>query len=69
MSLPSVLIFYKENEEVKRQFVNCGWFCNPETIKRGIRGSLIDSGSDFEWDIAEAYSMKFTKSEINENKP
>lgn len=63
MGLPSTVIFYKENEEVKRQFINCGWFCNPKTVKRGIR-SLIDSGGDFEWDNAEAYGIKFTKSEV-----
>ena len=64
MSLPSVVIFYKENEEVKRQFINCGWICNNNIVKNGIRRSLINSGNDFQWDIAKAYGMSFTKEEV-----
>jgi hypothetical protein len=67
MSLPSVVIFYNKNEEVKRQFINCGWFCNYKTVINGIKRSLIDS-NDFEWDIAKAYSMTFTKEEVETQK-
>jgi hypothetical protein len=64
MSLPSVVIFYKGDEEVRRQFINCGWFCNNNTVKNGIKRSLINSGNDFEWDVAKAYGMSFTKEEV-----
>ena len=62
MSLPSVVIFYKEDQEVSREFINCGWICNDKTIASGIKRSLI--GKTFDWDTAKAYGKKFTKKEI-----
>jgi hypothetical protein len=64
MILPSVVTFYKDNKEVRRLFVNCGWFCNPETIKNGIKITL-KMNKKFDWDIAEAYNVKFNKKDFN----
>ena len=64
MSLPSVVIFYKDENEIKRAFINCGWFCNPNTVKNAIKRTLIDCGEVFDWDVAEAYGMKISKTEI-----
>ena len=65
MSLPSTVIFYKDGNEIKRAFINCGWFCNPNTVKRGIKQTLINCGEVFEWDVAEAYGMKISKIEVD----
>ena len=66
MSLPSVVIFYKEDKEVKRLFINCGWICNEETVKNGVKASLVfhDHDHDFEWDVVKAYGMSFTKKDL-----
>jgi hypothetical protein len=64
MSLPSVVIFYKDEKEIKRAFINCGWVCNQNTLKNAIKRSLIDCGEAFEWDIAEAYGVKITETEV-----
>jgi hypothetical protein len=63
MSLPSVVIFFKDEKEVKREFTNCGWFCNTESVINGIKRTLMMCG-DFEWDVAKAYNMTFKKEEI-----
>lgn len=64
MSLPSYVIFYKDGNEIKRAFINCGWFCNPDTVKSAIKRTLIDCGDTFKWDIAEAYGMQISKTEV-----
>ena len=67
MSLPSSVIFYKDGIEVRYEFTNCGWICNPDTVKRGIIRTLIDCSGDFDWDdwdIAEAYGFKISKEEL-----
>lgn len=66
MSLPSIVIFYKDGKEVKREFINCGWFCNPKTVKNGIKTTLMMCGDNFEWDSAKAYEMTFKKDEVFE---
>ena len=63
MSLPSVVIFFKDEEEVKREFINCGWFCTTESVKNGIKRTLMMC-ENFEWDVAKAYNMTFKKEEI-----
>ncbi len=67
MSLPSVVIFYKDEKEIRREFINCGWFCNPDTVKSAIKRTLSLCGDDFDWDTAEAYNMKFKKEEFLED--
>lgn len=64
MSLPSVVVFYKDENEVKRAFINCGWFCNPDTVKRAIKRTLIECDEVFDWDVAEAYRMKISKADV-----
>lgn len=63
MSLPSTVIFYKNNVEVKRSFINCGWICNQKTIKSAIKRSLLSSDA-FDWDEAEAYGYRIRKEDI-----
>jgi len=63
MSLPSVVLFYKGDEEVKRLFINCGWICNTNTIKSGIKRSLYGI-EDFDWDIAKAYGLTIKKEDL-----
>lgn len=65
MSLPSVVVFYKNEIEVKREFINCGWICNPNTIKSGIKRTLSFCES-FDWDVAEAYGLKISKEDFEE---
>lgn len=64
MSSPSIVIFYKNEVEIKRAFINAGWFVNYDKIKIAIKRSLIDCGEVFEWDVAEAYGMKISKTEV-----
>jgi hypothetical protein len=64
MSLPNVVVFYKNGNEIKRAFINCGWICNPNTVKSAIKRTLIDCCEVFEWDVAEAYGMKISKIEV-----
>jgi len=64
MSAPSICIFYKDQIEIRRYFINCGWFCNTDTIKRGVKDTLVNCGDEFDWDIVEAYGMKISKEEI-----
>jgi hypothetical protein len=64
MSLPSVVIFYKKDKEVKREFINCGWICRPETVKSAIKRSLQSSKEKFDWDLAKAYGMEIKIDEL-----
>lgn len=64
MSLPSIVVFYKDGEVIKRSFINCGWICNIDTIKSAIKRTL-EIEKDFEWDDAEAYGIKITKTDLN----
>lgn len=64
MSLPSIAIFYKEDQEIRREFINCGWFCNEKTVKSGLKRTLEHIGEDFDWDVADAYGMKIKKEEL-----
>jgi len=64
MSSPSIVIFYKNGKKVKKAFINCGWFCDPNTVKRAIKQTLIDCNEVFEWDVAKAYKMEFNKTDI-----
>ena len=63
MSLPSIVTFYKNEIEVKREFINCGWFCNINTVKSGIKKTLMMCDK-FDWDIAEAYGIKISRDEL-----
>lgn len=63
MSLPSIVIFYKNGVEIERVFINCGWICNINTVKNGIKRALIGH-DELDWDIAEAYGMSISKDEF-----
>jgi hypothetical protein len=63
MSLPSIVTFYQDGKEVKREFINCGWICNKRTIISGIKRALM-MADPFEWDMAEAYGEEIKKEEI-----
>ena len=62
MSLPSIVIFYKNGVEIEREFINCGWICNTNTVKNGIKRALI--GHEIDWDIAKAYGMEISKDDL-----
>lgn len=67
MSLPTIVVFFKEEKEVKRCFTNCGWFANDKTIINGIKRSLISIEEEFDWDTAQAYDKTFKKETINKS--
>jgi hypothetical protein len=68
MSLPSTVIFYKEDKEIRREFINCGWICNEKSVKNSLERTLLHCGEDFDWDVAEAYGMKImNKREDNDD--
>ena len=68
MSFPSVVTFFKDEEQVKQTFTNCGLFVTDKSIKNGIRRSLKRLDETFEWDTALAYGTRFAKTEIESDK-
>lgn len=64
MSLPSIVTFYKGKDIVKKDFINCGWICNPKTIASALKRSLSMSNEKFNWDYAEAYGIVITKEKL-----
>lgn len=64
MSLPNVVTFYKEGKEIKREFINCGWICRPDTVKSALKRTLSNM-EIFDWDLAKAYGMEIKHEELN----
>jgi len=63
MSLPSKAIFYKNKKEICREFVNCGWSLNEDSILKVLRE--LEYPNDDVWDEVFLYGDIYTKNEVN----
>lgn len=68
MSLPSYMMFFKDQTEVCRMFVNCGWSFNGEESIITCIGDLVRNKIKFPhpstFDTVIVYDTTYTKDEF-----